>query len=125
MAAAFEAQFRFRRPGDYPIVVRFPAHYRPVALSGCDTLILSRSSPVRRPYEFGTASVYVSFGAPAYDVAHHAVHHARGDNTIILWNAAHTEAMIGLCASAACFDVRVRKFGDDWLVVDLYMTLVS
>ena len=48
----------------------------------------------------------------------------------ILWNARHTEAKISLnryygMLNAEGFDLRLRKFGDDWVVVGLRSTWVS
>lgn len=130
LAAAFEARFRFIGERNVPCLVEFPKGIHPLALSGWDWLILpsdARTKPLQNVTQQGVA--VVSFSLPLYDLAGAALPRKDAPE-FILWNRDHSAAKLQIRTyygrlNASGYDLLLRKFRGQWVVVQTQMVWVS
>jgi outer membrane protein assembly factor BamB len=133
LAVAFEARFRFTGSRDVPCLVELPKGIRPLDLSGWDWIIitLKAGDDLRLAKMAGRGVAVVSFSPPVYDFTGGAVHgRGVGQEQVILWNGQHTEAKLGIHTFYSGLDgdsddIRLRKFGAHWVVIEAHGTGVS
>lgn len=112
-------------------LVELPKGLKPFELYGWSWVTIpleaGRNSPLQAFVGKGVGTV--SFRLPEYDFAGNAVR--GGDRSaFILWNSDHTEAKLQICThfgelDATGFDIHLKKFGSDWVVIDLRMVWIS
>jgi len=129
LAAAFEARFRFLGERDVPCLVNLPPGVAPLELAGWDWIVIPRRAGARSPLmqASGKGLAVVRF-SPPYNPASAGREWWHGP--VPRWNKAHTEASLGLSTYYAGldgtgFNLRLRKYGRRWLVVEEQLIWVS
>jgi hypothetical protein len=77
----------------------------------------------------GEGATFVSFGLPNYDFQQTRLLPTTSKQWL-LWNADHTEVRLSVNAyigkrNATGYDIQLKKFGDNWIVVKAEMTWIS
>lgn len=132
MVASFEALYAFDSYDAWPCVIRLPKGMRPLELLGLNGRLFAlpdaaTGTPLTSCIGKGTAEY--TFLLREYDFAGKKLPREKMKNRV-LWNATHTEAKISLnryygILNAEGYDVRLRKFGAEWVVIGLRSTWVS
>ncbi|MBB6048343.1 thrombospondin type 3 repeat-containing protein [Armatimonas rosea] len=132
IVASFEALYAFRSYNAWPCVIETPKGMRPLEFFGLNGRLfalpyVATKTPLTSCIGEGTAAYH--FHLPEYDFAGKKLPRKKIKDWI-LWNAAHTEAKISLnryygMLNAEGFDLRLRKFGAEWVVVGLRSTWVA
>jgi outer membrane protein assembly factor BamB len=130
LAAAFEARYRFEGPL-VPCALTWPKGVAPIEVRGWDGIVLPQSAQRRSnlSWLYGKGVGLVHFEPPTYDFSGGAVHERRED-AVILWNSARTEAKTAISTyygglSGTVYDMRLKKFGAQWVVIEEKMTIIS
>ncbi|WP_309711391.1 hypothetical protein [Armatimonas sp.] len=134
VVASFEALYIFETYDAWPCVVRIPKGVRPLEIFGLNGRMIAlqdgaNSSPLISSIGKGVAE-YTYF-LPENDFVGKKLPRKKiAKPNWILWNAAHTEVKISLnryygMLNAEGYDVRLRKFGAEWIVIGLQSTWVS
>jgi len=131
LAAAFEARFRFIGERNVPCLVQLPEGVEPFELSGWDWIIVTQGARGESPLTklVGEGIAAVSFWAPSFDLSGGAVR-GRERTSVILWNQERTEAKLELETyygglNATGYDIRLRKSGEHWVVIEATMQWIS
>jgi len=131
LAAAFEGRFRFYDARPVPCIVELPGGVEPFEMTGWDWVVIAvpkgKSSPLFKVIGKGVAVAH--FKSPSYDFAGNACHKGINDD-FILWNEDHSEARLHLVTyygvlDSTGFDIHVKKFGNDWVVIGARLIWVS
>lgn len=114
LAAAFESQFGFGKDRGFPLIVAFPAGMAPFELPCAGWLVLPKASS-----SYWGTSRYTPLG----HVLVSFVNPMRRTSPVFRWNADRTEATVHLgivygALDGVGYDIRVRKFGNDWFVME-------
>jgi outer membrane protein assembly factor BamB len=133
LAAAFEARYRFVGDRDVPCLVTLPKGIEPLELSGWNWTIIpekgARKSPLSKVIQKGAAAV--DFMLPSCDFSGAALLGRKpGELPFVLWNKDHTQAKLELETyyaglDATGFDITLKRFGRDWVVIRAEMTWIS
>ncbi|HLK58069.1 MAG TPA: hypothetical protein VKU00_15985 [Chthonomonadaceae bacterium] len=130
LAAAFEGRFRYAED-DVPCVVVMPEGIEPVEMLGWGWIVLAvkkeSDTPVADLYGEGVCMIH--FSLPSYGFNEPQVQ-LPPKNAAILWNRDHTEAAVGMSVyygglDGTVYDLRLKKFGNEWIVVAAFMTAIS
>jgi len=117
LAAAVESQYHFKDTNPSPVVVEMP--------TGVDTFDMSTFSYLT-VHEHGLTPGYdnhlLTFTPPSTDLDG-AAYYPNDPAAPILWSEDRTQAKVGIKVfydpkTSSSYDVTLRKFGNDWLVVD-------
>ena len=132
MVASFEALYAFESYNAWPCVIETPKGMRPLEFFGLNGRLfalpyVATKTPLTSCIGEGTAAY--DFRLPEFDFAGKKLQRKKMTNRV-LWNATHTEAKISLnryygMLNAEGFDIRLRKFGAEWVVIGLRSTWVS
>jgi len=137
LRAAFEARYCFSSGDGYktPCLVDLPEGVQPFEFYGFNWVIIPQVKGTESPLakyrtlilHRGMAVVY--FGRPRNDFDGNATPETRGRD-FILWNADRTEARLSISThygslNAAGYDIHLKKFGDEWIVIKMLKTWVS
>jgi Bacterial TSP3 repeat len=132
MVASFEALYAFDSHDAWPCVIRLPKGMRPMEFFGLNGRLFAlpkaaTGTPLTSGIGKGTAQY--NFFLPEFDFAGKKLPREKRKNRV-LWNATRTEAKISLnryygMLNAQGYDVRLRKFGAEWVVIGLESTWVS
>jgi len=137
LRAAFEARYCFSRGDGYktPCLIGLPEGVQPFEFYGFNWVIIPQVKGTECPLakyrslilHRGMAIVY--FGRPRNDFDGNATPETRGRD-FILWNADRTEAKLSISThygplNAAGYDIHLKKFGDEWIVIRIMKTWVS
>ncbi len=131
LAAAFEARYHQEAEDSGPCQVELPPGIRPLELVGRNDVIVCTADGKHHPLEkvTGEGAVFVSFGLPDYDFQQARLL-PTSNKQWLLWNADHTEVRLSVNAyigkrNATGYDIQLKKFGDNWIVVKAEMTWIS
>ena len=131
LAAAFEARYHQEAENSGPCQVELPPGIRPLELAGRKDVILCTPEAKHHPLEkiIGEGAVFVSFGLPDYDFQQARVL-PTSSKQWLLWNAYHTEVRLSVNAyigklNATGYDIQLKKFGENWIVVKAELTWIS
>ena len=128
LAAAFEARFHFNE-SEGPLIVSLPKEIKPFEMPGRRGPTLrsvensnDRSGALASNYENGIG--FVGFHADREKLG------SNWEENLVTWNKDHTEASLILSLyfgglNGTGYLVKVRKFGNDWVVVSMRMKYVS
>lgn len=131
LAAAFEGRFHFSEKRNVPCLVLLPEGIKPLELHGWGWIII----PARAKEDItlkkvsGEGVAIISFHPPEYDFNGSATRKQKSKE-FILWNKGHTEAKLHLVAyfgslDATGFDIRLKKFGSHWVVIEARMIWIA
>jgi outer membrane protein assembly factor BamB len=125
LAAAFEASYRFYAWRPVPCIVEMPEGVEPFELAGWESIILSKRHEGKLPLDAierrGVGLIH--FALPQSDFGNDTLQKLRkGD--VILWNKDRTEAKVHVVQyfgmlDAGGDDVRLKKFGNHWVVIEI------
>lgn len=131
LRAAFQARFQFEGERPSVCLVELPRGVKPLELYGWGWITISVENGHKSPLEtfIGKGIGTVSFRPPSYDFDGNAVRDEDRD-TVIIWNADRTEAKLQVAThfgglDGTGFDMHLKKFGDDWVVIDSRMAWIS
>lgn len=121
LAAAFESYFGFSADRGLPLIVAFPPGIAPFELPSAGWLVLPKASSAY----WGTSRY-----SPRGHVLISFVDSVRHKSPLFRWNTDRTEATVHLGVTYGAmdgigYDLRVRKFGRDWFVVDQHAAWFS
>ena len=130
LAAAFEGRYHLDDSSS-PCQVELPPGIRPLELAGRQEVIVCTADGKHNPLErvMGEGATFVSFGLPNYDFQQTRLLPTTSKQWL-LWNADHTEVRLSVNAyigkrNATGYDIQLKKFGDNWIVVKAEMTWIS
>ena len=135
LAAAFEARFRFEGGRGVPALVQLPKGIKPLELTGWDWLIISRvhgaSPPLAKvpPARIRQGVGMIRFWLPDYDFDGREMRD-RGADAFLLWSKDGREVKLQLSTTyggvdGTGYDMRLRKIGQDWVVVEETLVIIS
>ena len=124
LLAAFDGRFHFDQEATGTCVVELPKGVTPLPLAGWNGKIL-----FQEPKAPPKGTTFVSLDLPTRDFANAALID-RPKNTCLLWNQGHTEVKLLLRTyvnpmNATGYDVRLKKFGTEWIVLDMNLMWIS
>jgi outer membrane protein assembly factor BamB len=131
--AAFQARFQFHGERPAVLFVYLPKGMKPFELYGADWVTISqeeRELPRPRDEKFESIGKGIIFFAPLnYDVDGNKIPDGKAKQ-IIRWNRNHTEAEVQLCTrfgglDGTGYDIHLKRFGNDWVVIDIEMAWIS
>jgi hypothetical protein len=129
IAAAFQARFQFEGGRDAVCLVELPKGMEPFELIGWNWIIITEKAGVKPPLEsfIGKGIGTVSFGPPSRDPKGNRI--KEGPNTMV-WNKDHTEVVLQLIThfggtDGTGYDILLKKFGDEWVVIGMDMAWIS
>lgn len=113
-------------------LIHLPPGIRPLEFSGpSGTIISLPNNTTSRKKALADALFQdtISFRPPRYDFDGAALRNEKTTN-VILWNANKTEAKLQLIStftsrSGAGFELRLKKFGNEWIVLDIEMSWIT
>jgi outer membrane protein assembly factor BamB len=127
LQAAFEAHFRHKEKNKAPCIVAYKNLHRPLEFTGWGWIVLPRRTSTRTMSDlYGSGVCRINFSGPMYDLNDFTSERTMYP-PLILWNADHTEAKLGLSVyfgglAGTMWDIRVRKTGEKWVVIEERMT---
>lgn len=131
LRAAFQARFQFGGGRPSVCLVELPKGLKPLELYGWGWITISLEAGHKSPLQafVGKGAGVVAFRPPVYDFAGSAWRGKEGDESI-LWNSDHTEAKLQIATrfgglDGTGFDIHLKKFGSDWVVIDSMMVWIS
>ncbi len=137
LRAAFEARFCFSRGSGYkvPCLVKLPEGVQPLEFLGFNWIIVpevhGKELPLSKCIEMilHRGLAVVSFHMPRCDFENNQLPE-RESRDFLLWNADRTEAKLSLSTyygplNGTGYDIHVKKFVDEWIVISIIKTWVS
>ena len=133
LAAAFEARFHFNN-SDGPALITMPSEMQPFEFIGRNGPVLwtddkhfNEFQALRDSYGSGIALISFHSGDPIHKVD---TKPTKWEDQMVTWNKERTEASFILSTyfgglNGTGYRCVVRKFGNDWVVVDMHMEYVS
>lgn len=125
LAAAFEGCFRFTARDDRPYLVELPGGVAPMELCDCDWLVVTARAGNKVPLSkvVGEGLASVTFGPPAYDFEGRENREGKRGRPF-LWSPDRSQVKLHLVVhygslSARGLDVRLQRFGEHWLAVEV------
>ena len=132
LSAAFQARFQFGGGRDTVCVVQLPEGVEPFELTCWGWITICVREGTKSPWHKRVTKGigFVDFDLPRYGFDGRSAFNRDKKDVFILWNDDYTEAKLQLSTTyggrdATGFDIRLKKFGDQWLVVGMEMTLIS
>lgn len=134
LKAAFEALNQFDAPAGSPCLMELPKGIKPFEVANWGWVVLQHkpgaASPMDKLRQPGR--IYVDYDYTSMDFAGKRTERGKPPypGAVILWNADRTEALVqvGLIAGPRAgtgHNIRVRRFGREWVVVDVEMAWIS
>lgn len=129
LAAAYEARYHFDA-SEGPAVISYPAGLKPFEIVGRRGPVLWEPEQVQghTPLEqcYGNGVAMIRFDPQESN----GDHDAGWEGRLLKWNRDHTEASVVISTYYGGLDgtgyrVDVRKFGDEWVAVDMQIAYVS
>ena len=131
LAAVFEGRFRFYGGFGEPALLELPKGIKAMEFGGWDWLTIVHLGPGKSPLADATDKglAIVSFHYPASNFAGKRIPKPP-KGRVILWNKDRTEALVQVATyygstNGTGYDVRVRRIGDQWVVVGMHMAWIS
>lgn len=137
LQAAFEGRYCFCSGDGYkvPCLVKLPEGVEPLEFFGFDWVIIPVRKGEQSPLSMAVAQIeehgvaVVSFHKPRFDLKGNFIG-KNGKEGLILWNNDKTEAKIHVdtfygSLNAAGYDILLKKFGEDWIVIYIRCVRVS
>ncbi len=131
MQTAFEAVCIFSEQRYVPCIVELPEGIEPLEFSGYKWVIIpekpEKPSPLSKIQ--GRGAAVVGFNGPLYDFKKEKLP-LKERREPILFNKDRTQARLGFLINygyleSACYDVHLKKVGDQWVVIRVELLLVS
>ncbi|MHB1458631.1 MAG: PQQ-binding-like beta-propeller repeat protein [Armatimonadota bacterium] len=131
LAAAFQAMYQFSGGRGNPCLVELPKGMKKMEFLGWDWVTFTQEHGQKSTLNsyIGKGIAKISFAAPFYDFNGKRIKASKSDSAI-LWNKTRTEAKLqvqtmygGLDGTG--YDVHVKRFGTEWVVIKVDHAWIS